>query len=94
MLETKRETKALCAKTPRKKDSALTIRSKEWKHCFALQEYLQPKLVNMPDKKVLAAATQRMRMLDLLDDQGNLIWVNLHWCLTIPPSGLVSLPRP
>ena len=29
-------------------------------------------ILNMPDKRVLGAATQRMRMLDLLDDQGKL----------------------
>ena len=29
-------------------------------------------ILNMPDRRVLGAATQRMRMLDLLDDQGNL----------------------
>ena len=39
-------------------------------------------ILNMPDSRVLRAATQRMRMLDLLDDQGNLT--------LLPPSGLIS----
>ena len=29
-------------------------------------------ILNMPDPRVLGAATQRMRMLDLLDEQGSL----------------------